>query len=118
MRIRSAVDIEDAAPGAEASDRECRIKAGYRRLLRAGLDGKGSESKVQRLKPKVQRPSSAECGVRSAENQVPGPESTVHGPKAPTQDLRPETQDSTRRGPGAVEYLSGFLCACCALALL
>ena len=55
----------------EPSDRERRIKAGYRRLLRAGLDGKGGQSKVQRLKSKVQRPPSAECGVGSAEFQTP-----------------------------------------------
>ena len=34
-------------PCDEPSDRERRIKAGYRRLLRAVLDGKGGESKVQ-----------------------------------------------------------------------
>ena len=40
MRIRSAVEIEDPAAGAEPTNRERRIKAGYRRLLRAVLDGK------------------------------------------------------------------------------
>ena len=41
--------------GDEPTERERRIKAGYRRLLRAGLDGKsgvqGPKSKVQRPKP-------------------------------------------------------------------
>src|ERR1035438_2129637 len=62
----------------EPSNRERRIKAGYRRLLRAGLDGK---AKGQRLKAEVQRPKTV---ARVA----------------------------------AAEYLSGFLCACLALALL
>jgi hypothetical protein len=39
----------------EPTSRERRIRAGYRRLLRAILDGKGGESKVQRPKPKVRR---------------------------------------------------------------
>src|ERR1035441_1396387 len=56
MRIRSTVEIEDPAAGAEPSNRERRIKAGYRRLLRAVLDGKGGESKVQSLKSKVRHP--------------------------------------------------------------
>ncbi|MCX6930770.1 MAG: DUF308 domain-containing protein [Verrucomicrobia bacterium] len=56
MRIRSAVEIEDPAAGAEPSNRERRIKAGYRRLLRAVLDGKGGESEVQSLKSKVGHP--------------------------------------------------------------
>ena len=64
MRIRSAVEIEDPAAEAEPSNRERRIKAGYRRLLRAVLDGKGGESKVQSLKCKVRHPKR---GVRAAE---------------------------------------------------
>ena len=64
MRIRSAVEIEDPAAGAEPSNRERRIKAGYRRLLRAVLDGKGGESKVQSLKSKVRHPKR---GARAAE---------------------------------------------------
>ncbi len=54
MRIRSAVEIEDPAAGAEPSNRERRINAGCRRLLRAVMDGKGGESEVQSLKSKVQ----------------------------------------------------------------
>jgi hypothetical protein len=42
------------SPCDEPSDRERRIKAGYRRRLRAVLDGKGGESEVQSLKSKVQ----------------------------------------------------------------
>jgi len=64
MRIRSAVEIEDPAAGAEPSSRQRRIKAGYRRLLRAVLDGKGGESKVQSLKSKVRHPKR---GARAAE---------------------------------------------------
>ena len=64
MRIRSAVEIEDPAAGAEPSNRERRIKAGYRRLLRAVMDGKGGESKVQSLKSKVRYPKR---GARAAE---------------------------------------------------
>ncbi len=71
MRIRSAVEIEDPAAGAEPSNREHRIKAGYRRLLRAVLDGKGGESEVQSLKSKVQSPRSEvrhpKRGARAAE---------------------------------------------------
>ena len=43
-------------PCDEPSDRERRIEAGYRRLLRAVLDGKGDESKVQSPKSKVRHP--------------------------------------------------------------
>ena len=50
MKIRSAVEVEDPAAGVEPSNRERRIKAGYRRLLRAVLDGKGGESKVRHPK--------------------------------------------------------------------
>ena len=64
MRIRSALEIEDPAAGAEPSSRQRRIKAGYRRLLRAVLDGKGGESKVQCLKSKVRHPKR---GARAAE---------------------------------------------------
>ncbi len=49
MRIRSTVEIEDPAAAAEPSDRERRIKAGYRRLLRAVMDGK---REPERLKAK------------------------------------------------------------------
>ncbi len=65
MKIRSAVETEDPEVGAEPSNRERRIKAGYRRLLRAVLDGKGGESKVQSL-------SSADCRMRTAESGVQG----------------------------------------------
>ncbi len=51
-------------PCDEPSDRERRIKAGYRRLLRAVMDGKGGESKVQSLKSKVRHPKR---GARAAE---------------------------------------------------
>ena len=64
MRIRSAIEIEDPAAGAEPSNREHRIKAGYRKLLRAGMDGKGGESKVQSLKSVVRHPKR---GARAAE---------------------------------------------------
>ena len=67
MRIHSAVEIEDPAAAAEPSDRERRIKAGYRRLLRAVLDGKGGESKVQSLKSKVRHPKR---GARAAEEYL------------------------------------------------
>jgi hypothetical protein len=83
MRIRSAAEIEDPAAGAEPSNRERRIKAGYRRLLRAAFDGKrepeGRKAKGSRLK---------------------------------------EGRDTESRRPGAVDYLSRFLCAWFALALL
>ncbi len=83
MRIRSAVEIEDPAAGAEASNRERRIKAGYQRLLRAAFDGRrepeGRKAKGSRLK---------------------------------------EGRDTESRRPGAVDYLSRFLCAWFALALL
>ena len=84
MRIRSAVEIEDPAAGAEPSNRERRIKAGYRRLFRAVMDGK---AKAQRLQSNV---SSLGSKVRSPAD----------------------------RRPGAVDYLSRFLCAWFALALL
>jgi hypothetical protein len=67
MRIRSAVEIEGPAAAAEPSDRERRIKAGYRRLLRAVMDGKGGESKVQSLKSKVRPPKR---GARAAEGYL------------------------------------------------
>src|SRR5664279_1537002 len=52
------------SPCDEPSDRERRIKAGYRRLLRAAMDGKGGESKVRSLKSKVRHPKR---GARAAE---------------------------------------------------
>jgi len=64
MKIRSAAEVEDPAAGAEPSNRERRIKAGYRRLLRAAFDGKGGESQVQSLKSKVRHPKR---GARAAE---------------------------------------------------
>ena len=56
MRMHSAVEIEDPAAGAEPSNRERRIKAGYRRFLRAVLDGKGGESEVQSRRSEVRHP--------------------------------------------------------------
>src|ERR1039457_3230995 len=54
MRIRSAVEIEDPAAGPEPSNRERRIRAGYRGLLRAAFDGRrepeGRKAKGSRLK--------------------------------------------------------------------
>src|ERR1035441_6110762 len=83
MRIRSAAESDDPAAGAEPSNRERRIKAGYRRLLRAAFDGRrepeGRKAKGSRLK---------------------------------------EGRDTESRRPGAVDYLSRFLCAWFSLALL
>ena len=56
MRMHSAVEIEAPAAGAEPSNRERRIKAGYRRFLRAVLDGKGGESEVQSRRSEVRHP--------------------------------------------------------------
>src|ERR1035441_8170497 len=65
MRIRSTVEIEDPAAGAEPSNRERRIKAGYRRLLRAAFDGnRGPE----RLRAKGSRLK----GGRATESRRPG----------------------------------------------
>ena len=86
----------------EPSDRERRIEAGYRRLLRAVLDGK---AKVQRAKAKVQSPASAECGVQNAESGVQGSKFGVRRSK-----FNP-------RHPAAEVYLSRFLCVGFALAL-
>ncbi len=62
------------SPCDEPSDRERRIKAGYRRLLRAVLDGKGGESEVQSLKSKVQSLRSKvrhpKRGARAAEGYL------------------------------------------------
>ena len=54
--MHSAVEIEAPAAGAEPSNRERRIKAGYRRFLRAVLDGKGGESEVQSRRSEVRHP--------------------------------------------------------------
>jgi len=71
MRIRSAVEIEDPAAGAEPSNRERRIKAGYRRLFRGARDAGRRESEVQSLKSKVQSLKSKvrhpKRGARAAE---------------------------------------------------
>jgi len=90
MRIRSAVEIEDPAAGAEPSNRERRIKAGYRRLLRAVMDGKGGESKVQSL-------------------------STLRS--AATEDGKSKVRHPKRGARAAEVYLSRFLCVGFALAL-
>ena len=67
MRIRSAVEIEDPAAGAEPSNRERRIKAGYRRLLRAVFDGKREperlKAKGSRLKEGRNDPESRGCAA-------------------------------------------------------
>jgi len=98
MRIRSAVEIEDPAAGTERSNRERRIKAGYRRLLRAVLDGKGGESKAQSL-------SSADCEMRNAKSGVQGSKFGVRRSK-----FNP-------RHRAAEVYLSRFLCVGFVLAL-
>ena len=94
MRIRSAVGIEDPAAGAEPTNRERRIKAGYRRLLRAVMDGKAKGGTTEKLKSRKQK---AEIG-------------------------RPISEDGRRRaedrGAAAVGYLDRFLCAGFLLALL
>jgi hypothetical protein len=104
MRIRSAVEVEDPAAGAEATSRERRIKAGYRRLLRAVLDGKGG---TERLKAKGSRlKEGRKAELPSAEWRVRSAESGGRGSKFSPQRS------------AAAEYLSGFLCAALALALL
>jgi hypothetical protein len=72
----------------EPSNRERRIKAGYRRLLRASLDGR-----------------SVAASRKSAANSP-----------SPSQRRSHETPLRPRRA--AEEYLSGFLCAALAVALL
>jgi len=57
-------ETTDGPSAAEPSNRERRIKAGYRKLLRAVLDGKEGNSKVQSLKSKVRHPKR---GARAAE---------------------------------------------------
>jgi hypothetical protein len=52
MSIKNTADIADPARDGEPSNRERRIKAGYRRLLRAVLDGKRG---TERLKAKGER---------------------------------------------------------------
>ena len=96
MRIHSAVGTEDPAAGAEPANRERRIKAGYRRLFRAGLDGKRGESKARSLKSKVRCLTRAEGGVRSAEQR----------------------RKSHQRRLAAGDYLARFLCAGFAAVLL
>src|ERR1700690_4265599 len=89
MRIHSAVEIEDPAAGAEPSNRERRIKAGYRRLFRGVLDGKGGKSKVQ----------SRRDGSQDSKFRVRGSRFKVALP------------------PAAQVYLSSFLCVGFALSL-
>ena len=50
--------------------------------------------------------------------EVRSPKSTVRSPQSPTQDAGHKTQDSARRHHAAADYLSRFLCAGFALALL
>ena len=88
MRIRSAIEAEEAAIGAEPSNRERRIEASYRRSLRAALDGR---SNVAAPRQRSANPSSRNQR-RSAE-----------------PPLRPN------RRPAARDYLLGFLCAVLAL---
>jgi hypothetical protein len=83
----------------EPSNRERRIKAGYRRLLRAVLDGKGG---AERLKAKGSRLKEG----RKAESGVQGSRFDVRRSKF------------SPRHAAAPEYLSGFLCAALALTLL
>jgi hypothetical protein len=78
----------------DPSDRERRIKAGYRRLLRAVMDGKSKGGTTEKLKSRKQK---AEIG------------------RPISEDGRRRTED---RGAAAVGYLSRFLCVGFALALL
>jgi hypothetical protein len=82
----------------EPSDRERRIKAGYRRLLRAVMDGKAKGGTTEKLKLRKQK---AEIG-RGGKFQRP----------------TTKTQRASVWRPGAVDYLSRFLCVGFALALL
>jgi len=107
----------------EPSSRERRIKAGYRRLLRAGLDGK---AKGQRLKAEAPQVRNAECGVRSAERQGRNPKSEGRSPKeirrpnaeSEAAASRVASSGQAARRPAAVGFLARFLCAGFALALL
>jgi hypothetical protein len=113
--------------GEEPSDRERRIKAGYRRLLRAGFDGK---AKGQRLKAKVQDRTSVECGVRGPKPEVRRlkpegrPKSEGRRPKSEVRGSRLEVgcpefaSSASERRPAAGDYLSRFLCAGFAAVLL
>ena len=71
-----------------------------------------TNSKVQRLKAKVQRPE-AEARSRKSEDGGQRPRAEVRNPKPETR-----RQISEDRGAAAVGYLSHFLCVGFALALL
>ena len=62
MRTHSAVETETPVADAEPSNRERRIQAGYRRLLRAIFDGR---SEVRSPKSKVQSPRSKGRSLKS-----------------------------------------------------
>ena len=103
MKIRSAVETEDPEVGAEPSNRERRIKAGYRRLFRGARDeGRGAKLGG---KSKVRNLSSADCGMRTAESGVQGSKFGVRRSK-----FNP-------RHRAAEVYLSRFLCVGFVLAL-
>jgi hypothetical protein len=103
MRTRVAMQRPHHAAEGRMPDRERRIKAGWLRLWKA-------------VYPNTPPPteSSLESKVLSPESAAHSPQTEVHGPRSrpETQDSRPETQAS------AADYLSRFLCAGFALALL
>jgi hypothetical protein len=110
MRIRSAVQIEDSSAGAEPSNRERRIKAGYRRLFRgAGDEGRGAKLRGRKASGEGRKPKAAS---EIPESLVHEPLTTDHGPTR-SSSLSPRTSGR----PAAADYLSRFLCVGFALAL-
>jgi hypothetical protein len=136
--VRKPRRAETTSPGEKTqppgkrrtADLERRINACWLRFWNAVYPNtpppvKSLEPSVLSPESTVRRPRSRTHGLDSLASQVPSPESAVHSsqstvrsPKSPTQDAGRKTQDSARRHRAAADYLSRFLCAGFALALL
>jgi hypothetical protein len=112
MRAKTPTRIGQPAAKGHGADREGRINACWLRFWKTVYPNIPPPTEVQSL-------PSAERGVRSAESNVQSPRSTAHSPQPPSiRDSGLRAQDSGRRLPAAVGFLSRFLCAGFALALL
>jgi hypothetical protein len=112
-RMQSTMPTRTSRPAAERQipEVERRINAGWLRLWNSVYPN--TPPPVVSLKSRVLSPES-NGGVHGPQS----PRDSARGLRVATQNTRRKTQDSGRRRPAATGYLSRFLCAAFALALL
>src|ERR1017187_10780614 len=112
MRMNKSVEKQVPAP-----DSQRRINGGRLRLWKAVWPNIPPPVKVQSLKSKVQSLEPAKSRVSRLASNVQSPEAGVQGSRFKVQGSKFSLSPSEPR-PAAVGYLSRFLCAVFALALL